>query len=96
MLFKDGDNNETVTNTILKFVDDSKLLKEVSSLEDIATLQDDLDYIYKWTDLNHMRWNSLKFLMLSFGSNDIRSETNVFAPNLDEIIEVKEVLRDLQ
>ena len=32
---------------------------------------------------------------MRFGSNNIRSETNVFAPNLDEVIEVKEVVRDL-
>ena len=78
-----------------KFVDDSKLLKQVNDIEDIASLQDDLDSIYKWADINHMRWNSLKFQMLRFGSKPIRSESNVFAPNLEEVIEVKETVRDL-
>ena len=43
---------------MLKFVDDSKLLKEVSDIGDVIRLQDDLDQIYGWASTNQMRWTS--------------------------------------
>ena len=80
---------------MFKFIDDSKLLKQVNDLDDIASLQDDLDLINSWAEINHMCRNLLKFQMLRFGTKSIRSESNVFAPNLEEVIEVKETVSDL-
>lgn len=90
-----GGNIDVISTKILKFADDSKLLKEVSSNDDVEKLQDNLDVIYRWADVNHMRWNSLKFQILRFGSKEIRYESNIFAPNMEEVIKIKEVVHDL-
>ena len=87
--------NEKAATKILKFVDDSKLLKEINSIEDVEHLQDDLDVIYRWADDNHMRWNAQKFQMLRFGPGEVRFNTNIFAPHMEDVIESKEVVRDL-
>ena len=42
---------------ILKFVDDSKLIKVANNMDDIVELQDELDHVYNWAQTNHMRWN---------------------------------------
>ena len=90
-----GGNIDVISTKILKFADDSKLLKEVSSNDDVEKLQDNLDVIYRWADVNHMRWNSLKFQILRFDSKEIRYESNIFAPNMEEVIKIKEVVHHL-
>ena len=46
---------------LLKFVDDSKVMAQINTEEDVAKLQDDLVAIYSSASKNHMRWNDLKF-----------------------------------
>ena len=46
---------------LLKFVDDSKVMSQINTEEDVAKLQDDLVAVYSWANQNHMRWNDLKF-----------------------------------
>ena len=43
-----------------------------------------------------MRWNDLKFQILRIGKNEVlKDNTLIFSPNYQEIIERKEVIKDL-
>ena len=80
---------------MLKYVDDSKLICEVSSAEDVAESQDSLDAVYKWALVNNMRWNDKKFQVLRLGRNEVLKEENpLFSPS-HVIIERKETVKDL-
>ena len=62
----------------------------------MAQLQEDLSHIYGWATRNHMRWNDLKFQVLRLGSNmDLKFDTCIFSPGYEEIVEAKEVIKDL-
>ena len=52
------------------FVDDSKFLAALDKEEDVEELQNNLDHIYEWGDVYHMKWNQLKFQMIRMGSNE--------------------------
>ena len=81
---------------MLKFVDDSKVLTKTSSEEDVIKLQEDLSTIYSWASRNNMKWNDLKFQILRLGRNEeLKENTIIFSPNYQEVIDRKEVIKDL-
>ena len=64
--------------------------------DDVEELQNDLDLIYNWQKENNMRFNSNKFEMLRYGrQEDLKESTNYLTPDFEDLIEVKESLRDL-
>ena len=72
-----------------------RLYGRVKNESDALQLQQDLEKIYKWADINNMEFNSKKFELLRFGkSENLRSTTNYISPT-GEIIEEKVALRDL-
>jgi ribonuclease P/MRP protein subunit RPP40 len=84
------------SSLILKFVDDTKLIKGVATPEDIEALQDDLENLYQWQQANNMEWNGGKFQALRMGYNQtLREEALLFTPNHDDPIEEFEVVKDL-
>jgi hypothetical protein len=59
---------------------------------DVEDLQEELE---KQEDKN-MKFNGKKFELLRFGKNhNIKDDTSYFTPGMEDIIEEKEVLRDL-
>ena len=48
------------------FADDTRLSKEISSCEDTALLQDDLDSVVKWAEHNNMALHEDKFELLTY------------------------------
>jgi ribonuclease P/MRP protein subunit RPP40 len=46
---------------LLKYVDDTKVVKETSAIEDMEDMQGDLEALYQWQARNNMEWNSSKF-----------------------------------
>ena len=59
-------------------------------------LQEELEKLYIWEAENNMKFNGKKFELLRFGNNsNLKEDTNYFTPGMDQIIEEKEVLRDL-
>jgi ribonuclease P/MRP protein subunit RPP40 len=81
---------------ILKYVDDTKVVKEVSSMKDIEALQEDLNMVYDWQVSNNMEWNGDKFQSLRIGHNiTLRSKSMLFTPNYSDPIPEKEVVKDL-
>ena len=81
---------------LLKFVDDSKVLSQINTEDDVARLQDDLVAVFNWANLNHMRWNDLKFQVLRLGPREeIKENTVIFSPDYGEVVEAKPVIKDL-
>ena len=92
-----NDIDEKVLNSCVSvFADDTRITKVVKCEEDAEELQKDLESLYDWARENNMSFNTSKFEVLRFGRNlDIKNNTNYLTPEAEELIEVKEVLRDL-
>ena len=52
---------------MLKFADDANVFSEVSSLDDVANLQSDLDKLCKWSGDWQMMFNAKKCKCLHIG-----------------------------
>ena len=86
------DMPDTARSTVLKYVDDTKLLAMSSSPEDVKMLE----VLYNWQKTNNMSWNHLKFQHLRCGANqELREETLLFTPEMTDIIPQEEELKDL-
>ena len=70
------DINENVCySNLSSFADDTRIMREVSSDEDIQLLQADLQSLYTWADQNNMTYNNTKFEHMSY-----RADTNETVP----------------
>ena len=57
-----GDIDKDITSTFVSsFADDTRVAKDISSVEDVETLQLDLQSIYEWGEENNMEFNFPKF-----------------------------------
>ena len=64
--------------------------------QDMETLQEDLDKLYKWQEDNNMIFNGTKFENLKYGHNeDLKNTFNFLTPHEEDIIESKNYVRDL-
>ena len=78
------------------FCDDTRVTGPVDTEDDVEKLQEDLNIIYNWQNENNMLFNSNKFEMLRYGPNEgLKFDTNYFTPEFEDVIEVKNNLRDL-
>jgi hypothetical protein len=78
------------------YVDDTKVKKGINNIEDVESLQKDLDKLYNWAKTNNMVYNGTKFQVIRYGNNtEIKDDTNYFTEDTGEIIERFETLRDL-
>ena len=60
-------------------------------------MQDNLDIIYQWAVNNNMKWNDNKFQTMRIGKNNrMKEDTLLFTPKYDNVIEVKETIKDLR
>ena len=91
-----GDTLNKSVASILKYVDDSKLIGDLKNVEDVDLFQSELNEIYTWATRNNMVWNKLKFQLLRLGKNsNITENTSLFTPDFQDIIERKECIKDL-
>ena len=82
-----GDISEGVTATILIYVDDSKVTKNIRNLEDVEELQKNLDRIYLWEKSNNMQFNGGKFFVLRYGSDqNIKENSIYFTGEMQDVI----------
>ena len=65
-----NDLEEGVTGKILKFADDTKLIRKVKEIGDKQNLQDDIDKLVKWSDKWQMLFNFGKCKCLHTGSKN--------------------------
>ena len=92
-----NDISESNINSIITlFADDTRLTKIISSEQDAEDFQKDLEKIFLWSKENNMLFNSTKFELLQYGKNeDLKNSYNYLSPDHENIIERKNVLRDL-
>ena len=90
-----SDIDKDVENIASMFADDTRLMGKVQNETDVEALQSDLNKVFEWANKNNMEFNSKKFELIRYGKNqDIKDGTIYFSAD-DNIIEEKEVLRDL-
>ena len=81
---------------LLKYVDDSKVLAEASTEDEVQRLQENLNNVYQWADTNNMRWNEVKFQIMRLGKDEeLKENTKFFTPNYEELIDEKDTIKDL-
>ena len=84
---------EIVSSFLSSFADDTRIGHVVSSDEDRAALQADLQRVYGWAASNNMQFNSDKFELMRYrGSSNINA---VYTADDGTPIEEKNSLRDL-
>ena len=91
-----GDIDDDVAEAIVKsFADDTRATKSVSSIQDTITLQQDLNKIYKWSDIANMVLNDIKFELLRYGINNELKEATSYKTPSGATIKEKNVVKDL-
>ena len=63
-----NDIDSSLTSSISKFADDTKLYREVNDEKDASLLQKDLDRLFTWSQTWQMSFNADKCKVLHFGS----------------------------
>jgi ribonuclease P/MRP protein subunit RPP40 len=83
-------------STVLKYVDDTKLIRGISDEQDVESLQADLEALYTWQSINNMDWNDSKFQALRMGPRtQLKEDTLLFSSNMKEVIDEVEEAMDL-
>ena len=78
------------------YVDDSKLLKEVTGEEDIEKFHDEMEKFYRWTEINNMSLNGDKFVILRYGKDqDLKLKTTHFTENWTKTSKAQNHHKDL-
>ena len=91
-----NDIDENIDSSSSLFADDTRVTRKIDSEDDVEELQKDLDKLYEWQEQNNMLFNGKKFEVMRYGPNtSIKESTSYFTPNLEDIIEEKDSLRDL-
>jgi len=72
-----NDIDEGIRSTMYKFADDTKLVKEISSQNDVKELEEDLVKLENWSDKWQMTFNSSKCKVMHMGRNNPSSEYSI-------------------
>jgi len=89
------DIDVNIYSNVSSFADDTRISHGITSEEDVAQLQSDLQIVYEWQQENNMLFNEKKFELLRYGKNqDIKDTTNYTGPLKNQIGE-KQCVRDL-
>ena len=78
-------DTEVIKSTVSSFADDTKVSHIVQMRQDCIDLQTSLDTIYKWSDKNNLKFNSLKFQALRYGQNKDTEDFNYVTPTGNDI-----------
>ena len=85
-----------ISSIISLFADDTRLTKYIKEENDVEEFQEDLETIYQWSNANNMVFNGTKFEVLKYGKDEnLKDDFNYLTPNSEELIERKEVVKDL-
>ena len=91
-----SDISEGLESDIFIYVDDTKAVKKIESVEDVINLQEDLYKLHQWSLTNNMVYNGGKFVSIRYGKDiEMKESTLYFSGDTEEIIEEKESIRDL-
>ena len=92
-----GDIDQTIVSSFLSsFADDTRIGKEISTIEDTQLLQSDLNKVYEWALNNNMEFNSDKFEVIRYkGKKSHTLDDTSYTSNIGNVIEEKSQLKDL-
>ena len=77
-------------------MNDTKLVQNIKSVEDVFNLQEDRDQINRWSVKNKMVYNGGKFVNIIYGKvKHIKESTTYFSGDVAEVIKEMEDIRDL-
>jgi hypothetical protein len=83
------------TARVTSFADDTRVSGSVTNKKDVEALQKDLTSLYCWADDNNMRFNSAKFELIRYGTNEVLKEETRYTSYDGSLIEAVADLRDL-
>ena len=86
-----NDIDQCVTSKLLKFADDTKLMKPVSSTHEINMLRNDLCNLYSWSEDWLMLFNLDKCKVMHLGKNNVKSQYVMGGQILQEVSEEKDL-----
>ena len=70
-----SDIGNGIKSTKKIYVDDTKIKARIKTETDVETLQNDIDQIQIWTEMNNMKFNGSKFQILRYGNESVKEET---------------------
>ena len=76
-------------------IDDCKIINSWRSEDDMIINQDIMDKLYPWAEMNNMSWHDLKFQVIRIGNSDLIEEREIFTPDYNEMISIKQYVKDL-
>ena len=85
----------SANTTASSFADDTRVQRGIASVEDCSSLQADLQLIYDWATKVNMKFNSDKFEIVRYWSNQANAPAFQYISPDNKPIEVKSNLRDL-
>ena len=96
ILINDIDDDIEDEVNVSLFADDTRVGTSIKTSEDVEYLQENLDKIYNWKEMNNMQFNADKFELPRVGKNEVlKEETNYFSDDFKELIERKDSVKDL-
>ena len=94
ILISDIDKN-ALHSFVSSFADDTRIGKEISSVEDTQLLQEDINQVFSWAEENNMEFNEEKFQLIRYGTHeDIKNQTK-YETKSRNIIEKANEVKDL-
>ena len=91
-----GDIDQNIAHSFLSsFADDTRVGHAVDSPADCINLQNDLEEVYSWTDVNNMELNGGKFEHLHYSHDPANKTQNTYKSNDNKTIETKDTVKDL-
>lgn len=86
-----NDIDDGISGTILKFADDTKIIKKVGTVEQAFTMQDNLQKLYEWSLEWQMLFNVQKCKCLHLGYNNPAYDYYIGDERLETVTEEKDL-----
>ena len=91
-----GDIDKDVSHSyVSSFADDTRVLGRISGVQDVTSVQMDLEEIYQWSNINNAEFNCDKFECLRYGYDQEIKDKTAYISSIGTIIEAKDCVRDL-
>ena len=90
-----SDIDVNIINHLSMYADDTRLYGKIRTSEEALRLQEDLEHVYNWAEMNKMEFNTDKFELMRFGKmEELKEQTSYRTPD-GKLIQEKDNLRDL-